>query len=99
MMVVTLLIGFCERYTVRTEREMGLERSDIIMTPKAQGDVGIIMELKIAKTEEDMDKGVDEALRQIHKMRYYSEMSGEVLLIGVCFHSELAKARFEIITV
>ena len=99
MMVVTLLIGLCERYIVRTEREMGLGRSDIIMTPKAQGDVGIIMELKIAKTEEDMDKGVDEALKQIHDMRYYSEMSGQALLIGVCFHSKLAKARSEIITV
>ncbi len=99
MMVVTLLIGLCERYTVRTEREMGLGRSDIIMTPKAQGDVGIIMELKIAKTEDDMDKGVDEALKQIHDMRYYSEMSGQVLLFGVCFHSKLAKAKSEIITV
>ena len=99
MMVVTLLIGLCERYTVRTEREMGLGRSDIIMTPKAQGDVGMIMELKIAKTEDDMDKGVDEALKQIHDMRYYSEMSGQVLLFGVCFHSKLAKAKSEIITV
>ena len=99
MMVVTLLIGLCERYTVRTEREMGLGRSDIIMVPKAQGDVGIVMELKIAKTEGDMDKGLDEALDQIHKMRYYSEMSGKVLLIGVCFHSKLAKARSEIIAV
>ena len=99
MMVVTLLIGLCERYTVRTEREMGLGESDIIMTPKAQGDVGMIMELKIAKTEDDMDKGVDEALKQIHDMRYYSEMSGQVLLFGVCFHSKLAKAKSEIITV
>ncbi len=99
MMVVTLLIGLCERYTVRTEREMGYGRSDIVMIPKVQGDSGIVMELKIAKTAKDMDAGVDEALKQIHDMRYYKELSGEVLLIGICFHSKQAKARSEIIRV
>ena len=99
MMVVTLLIGLCERYTVRTEREMGYGRSDIVMIPKVQGDLGIVMELKIAKTSKDMDSGVDEALKQIHDMKYYKELSGEVLLIGVCFHSKQAKARSEIIRV
>ena len=99
MMVVTLLIGLCERYTVRTEREMGYGRSDIVMIPKVQGDLGIVMELKIAKTAKDMDAGVDEALKQIHDMKYYKELSGEVLLIGVCFHSKQAKARSEIIRV
>ena len=99
MMVVTLLIGLCERYTVRTEREMGYGRSDIVMIPKVQGDLGIVMELKIAKTAKDMDAGVDEALKQIHDMRYYKVLSGEALLIGVCFHSKQAKARSEIIRV
>ena len=99
MMVVTLLIDFCERYTVRTEREMGYGRSDIVMIPKVRGDLGIVMELRIAKTVNDMDAGVDEALKQIHDMKYYKELSGEVLLIGVCFHSKLAKARSEIIRV
>ena len=99
MMVVTLLIGLCERYTVRTEREMGYGRSDIVMIPKVQGDLGIVMELKIAKTAKDMESGVDEALKQIHDMKYYKELSGEVLLIGVCFHSKQAKARSEIIRV
>ncbi len=99
MMVVTLLIGLCERYTVRTEREMGYGRSDIIMVPKAQGDLGIIMELKIARKDEGLDTGVDLALKQIHDKKYYKEMSGEVLLIGVCFLGKQAKARSEIIRV
>ena len=99
MMVVTLLIDFCERYTVRTEREMGYGRSDIVMIPKVRGDLGIVMELRIAKTAKDMDAGVDEALKQIHDMKYYKELSGEVLLIGICFHSKQAKARSEIIRV
>ena len=99
MMVVTLLIGLCERYIVRTECEMGYGRSDIVMIPKVQGDPGIVMGLKIAKTTKDMDAGVDEALKQIHDMKYYKELSGVVLLIGVCFHSKQAKARSEIIRV
>ena len=57
------------------------------------------MGLKIAKTTKDMDAGVDEALKQIHDMKYYKELSGVVLLIGVCFHSKQAKARSEIIRV
>ena len=78
---------------------MGYGRSDIVMIPKVQGDLGIVMELKIAKTAKDMDSGVDEALKQIHDMKYYKELSGEVLLIGICFHSKQAKARSEIIRV
>ncbi len=99
MMVVTLLIGLCERYTVRAEREMGHGRSDVILTPKVQDDVPIVIELKIAKKDEDLDAGVDEALGQIHKMKYYKEFSGEVLLFGICFKGKEAKAGSQIVTV
>ncbi len=99
MMVVTLLIGLCERYTVRAEREMGHGRSDVILTPKVQGDVPIILELKIARKDETLDGGVDEALKQIHDMKYYKEFSGEVLLFGICFKGKEAKARSEIFMV
>ncbi len=100
VMIATLLVGVCEKYTVRTQREASLGRSDIIMVPKARGDTGIIIELKIASSAKKMDAGVDEALKQIHDRTYFKEMPpGKVSLIGICFHSKLAKARTELVMV
>ncbi len=100
VMVATLLTGVCEKYVVKTQRETKLGRSDIAMFPKTQGDEGMIFELKIAGSEEAMDAGLDEAMDQIHKKRYYDEMQpGRVSLIGLCFCSKLVKARTETIVV
>lgn len=100
MIVATLLLGVCERYTVRTQREADLGRSDIIMFPKAEGDVGMVFELKTVDSEDEMDAGVEEAMEQIHKKRYYNEMPGkDVVILGICFWSKLAKARTEIVRV
>ena len=100
MVVATLLIGVCERYTVRTQREADLGRSDIIMFPKAEGDVGMVFELKTVGSEDEMDAGVEEAMDQIHEKRYYNEMPGkDVVILGICFWSKLAKARTEIVRV
>ncbi len=100
IIVATLLLGVCERYTVRTQREAALGRSDIIMFPKAEGDVGMVLELKTVDSEDKMDAGVEEAMNQIHEKRYYGEMPGrDVVLLGICFYSKLAKARTEIVRV
>ncbi len=100
MIVATLLIGVCKRYTVRTQREADLGRSDIIMFPKAEGDVGMVFELKTVGSEDEMDAGVEEAMDQIHKKGYHKEMPGkDVVILGICFWSKLAKARTEIVEV
>ena len=100
VMMATLLVGVREKYTVRTQREMKLGRSDIIMIPKARGDMGIVIEIKTARSVKGMDAGVDEAFEQIHDRSYFKDMPpGRVSLIGICFHSKLAKARAEIVEV
>ena len=100
MVVATLLIGVCERYTVRTQREAHLGRSDIIMFPKVEGNVGMVFELKTVGSEDEMDAGVEEAMDQIHKKGYHKEMPGkDVVIMGICFWSKLAKARAEIVRV
>ncbi len=100
VMMATLLVGVREKYTVRTQREMKLSRADIIMVPKARGDMGIVIEIKISKSVKGMDAGVNEAFKQIHDRSYFKDMPpGKVSLIGICFHSKLAEARTEIVEV
>lgn len=99
-----LMIGLCailnNRYTVRSNRESGLGRFDIQLCPLEKGLPGLIFELKAAtKGSESLDKLAAEALQQIDKKRYETELraSGiqEVLKIGMAFRGKEIVVRTE----
>ena len=58
-----------------------LTRRDFILSPKHEGIVPLVIELKRVRSDEELDEGLDDAIRQIHWMRYYSGMPGKVILI------------------
>ena len=91
------MIGLCailnNRYTERSNRESGLGRFDIQLCPLEKGLPGLILELKAAtKGSESLDKLAAEALQQIDKKRYETELraSGiqEVFKIGMAFRGK-----------
>ena len=43
------------------------------------------------------DAGLDDAIHQIHKRRYYLGMPGKVVLAGMSVYGKIQKARIEII--
>ncbi len=57
----------------------------------------LIFESKIAASEEKLDSEVEDAIRQIHKKRYYLGMPGEVVLVGLAFWAKVPKGRIEVI--
>jgi len=49
--VVGLLTGLGSRYEIRSNRESGLGRCDVMVLPRIKGDPGVVLELKRVDTE------------------------------------------------
>ena len=66
-LVVGLLAGLGPRYEVRSNRESGLGRCDVMVLPREAGKPGVVMELKRVEGEagETVEKAVEAALGQI----------------------------------
>lgn len=74
--VVGLLVGLQPKYEVRSNRESGYGRCDILVLPRAPGDPGVVIELKAvdASRGETADKALGAALRQIRQREYATEL-------------------------
>ena len=99
-----MMIGLCailnNRYAVRSNRESGLGRFDIQLSPMEKDLPGLIFELKASKkSSESLDKLAQDALRQIEEKRYETEMRAagiqEILKIGMAFRGKEIAVRTE----
>lgn len=74
--VLGLIVDLTGRYSVLSNRESGLGRYDVMLEPLNNKDDAIILEFKVHdKAEEDTLKDtVDEALKQIERMKYASSL-------------------------
>ncbi len=99
MVVMTMLYSLINRYSVRTEREEGNGRIDILLTSKIPGNPNIIVELKVADAEGKLDPALDAAMCQMHERKYYLGMSGKVILTAMAFWGKIPKVRTETVEV
>lgn len=76
--VLGLIAETAEEYLVRSNRESGFGRYDVMMIPRKKdpGCPAIIMEFKIHDPEEenDLSDTVESALKQIHEKQYDAEL-------------------------
>lgn len=72
-----------EDYTVRSNRESGYGRYDLVAVPKRKGEEGFLLEFKTAETEDAMEEKAQEALVQMEDKKYL----GELDLDGRTMHS------------
>ena len=80
--VLGLIVDLAGRYQIRSNRESGLGRYDVMMEPLNQSDNAIIMEFKVFSEQKDktLEKAVENALKQIEKMKYDTELISR----GIC---------------
>lgn len=95
LVLMTMMYSLSRRYDIRTETEEGNGRVDMIMIPKAEGTTPIILELKKVDSENHLDKGLDEAMGQIHEKKYHAGMKGETILIAIAFWGKFSRIRTE----
>lgn len=74
--VLGLLVDLADRYSLKSNRESGLGRYDIILEPKSGEDDAIIIEFKVfnARKEKSLEETVENALKQIEEKKYETEL-------------------------
>ena len=74
--VLGLLVKTSNRYEIRSNRESGFGRYDVILKPKDKSDFGYILEFKVfdPEKEESLQDTVLSALRQIEDKKYEMEL-------------------------
>lgn len=75
---IGLLVWLAGRYEVKSERESGLGRYDVMLIPKDLRDAGIIIEFKKVnqKRGETKETAIAKAFQQIEEKKYAGELQG-----------------------
>ena len=97
--VLGMLIGLRGRYEVKSNRQSGYGRYDVMLIPNKSEDLGIIMEFKKVDRNEQMDleTAVVAALQQIEDKNYQQELLDRgvkrVIYLGLAFKDKQALIR------
>ncbi len=97
--VLGMLIGLRERYEVKSNRESGYGRYDVMLIPKKSDDLGIVMEFKKVDRDEktDLETAVVSALKQIEDKNYRQELLDRgvkrIIYLGLAFKGKQVLIR------
>ncbi|OHE77900.1 MAG: hypothetical protein A3F67_09225 [Verrucomicrobia bacterium RIFCSPHIGHO2_12_FULL_41_10] len=92
--VLGMLVGLKGKYDIKSNRESGFGRYDVMLLPKNSLDLGIIMEFKKSEENEgkNLEKVAKSAIKQIEKKRYEQELFDRgvtrILYLGFAFGSK-----------
>ncbi|WP_297422392.1 AAA family ATPase [Clostridium sp.] len=79
-------------YIVKSNREGGKGRSDLFIKSVSKRGVAIVIEFKIAKYIDDLEKRADDALKQIEEKGYDMELRSEgyknIIRYGISFYEK-----------
>ena len=68
--VLGLMISLEKTHTVRSNRETGRGRADVLIAPRQTGQPGVVLEFKRLEPGRTLEDMADEALQQIHDRAY-----------------------------
>lgn len=99
--VLGMMVHLGESYEVRSNRESGYGRYDVMIIPRdtSRGQKGIIIEFKKADRfeEESLEEAVVSALRQIETKQYEAELRAigikDVIKLGIAFKGKQVKVQ------
>ncbi|HTN88834.1 MAG TPA: PD-(D/E)XK nuclease domain-containing protein, partial [Sorangium sp.] len=73
--VLGLLVQLEGEYDVRSHREPGFGRADVLVRPRAPGRPGVVLELKVPQRDETPEQALAAAARQVRDRRYAAELA------------------------
>ena len=75
--VLGMMVDLADCYQVKSNRESGFGRYDVMLFPKKENMDAIVMEFKVrrSKKEQTLEDTVQEALKQIEEKKYGKELS------------------------
>ena len=74
--VLGLLVDLKERYYITSNRESGFGRYDVVLEPKKQQDIALILEFKAlnGRRENTLEETLESALKQIEEKQYEASL-------------------------
>jgi len=92
LFVVGLLILLADQYHVKSNRESGLGRYDIMLIPQDLSTLGIVIEFKKVSSQETLELAAERALNQIKQKQHAQELKSlgikAIKLIGIAFQGK-----------
>lgn len=89
------LLKMMEGYTIKSNQESGLGRSDLLLLSAPYDGIAIIVEIKVADTYAQLNKKAESALDQIEQKQYDAELKlegyHEFIKYGISFYKKLCK--------
>lgn len=99
--ILGMLLGLRRRYYIHSNREGGRGRYDLVVEPMDKRKNGLVIEFKVAKEKEELEKASEEALAQIEEKRYYEGLRDRgverIILVGISFYQRDFKLQGKII--
>lgn len=74
-LMIGLLAALLPDYEVRSNRETGKGRADMLLRPRKQGKPGVVLELKSARSRAGLKRALAEGMAQIQAMGYAAELT------------------------
>ncbi len=92
LFILGLLAFMSSDYEIKSNRESGFGRYDIALIPKNKQKSGIVLELKKAKTIQDLKPAAQNALSQIQNKSYDQEIRSrgikDIIYFGIAFRAK-----------
>ena len=94
-LLLGMLVLLAPRYHVRSNREAGYGRADMLVSLKEPGGVGVVLELKVVDKElgDEPEQILDEALAQITSRDYAAELLAEGCREVICYGAAVQGKR------
>ena len=89
------LLKMMDGYTIKSNRESGFGRSDLLLLSAPYDGLAIIIEIKVADTYAQLEEKAEAALKQIEEKQYDAELTLEgyhtFIKYGISFYKKLCR--------
>src|SRR3712207_5679657 len=89
-LVLGMILSMSKEYEIHSNLESGYGRYDISLEPRDKTKSGFILELKVAKSKEELEKKAKEALEQMESKKYATEIKERgitnIVTLGIAFY-------------
>ena len=98
-LILGMTLYLDSQYYVTSNKESGLGRYDVTIEPKNKNNKGYILEFKVTKNEEDLEKEAKQAIEQIIFKKYDVSLKErgikDIIILGVAFCGKLVKVSYQ----